>query len=159
MNDLFSSDNLDIIYYDLSKKWKFYNRKKSETTTIGLCYQGFAEFFLTYSQLNFNEKSLELSLKSMISHCKQSLRPPENLLNTNAINLNNTLVINDEKRAAAEANESSINTDRISSPPSSNFISSSFNLKKVSSSASSINAEFRCESKRKTKKSLFPIFF
>ncbi len=67
MNDLFSSDNLDIIYYDLSKKWEFYNRKKSET--IGLCYQGFAEFFLTYSQLNFNEKSLELSLKSMISHC------------------------------------------------------------------------------------------
>ena len=72
VNNVFSSDNLDIIFYDLNKRWEIYNRKKSEN--IGICYQGFVEFFLTYSQLNFNEKSLEQSIKLMISHCRLNLK-------------------------------------------------------------------------------------
>lgn len=98
VNDKFSADNLDIIFFDLNKKWELYNRKKNDFTgkerilvglgfdlsdeiqevfwhfLEGLCYQGFVEFFMTLARMNFNESTMEQSLKSMIYYCKFFLK-------------------------------------------------------------------------------------
>lgn len=100
-----------------------YNRKKSEN--IGICYQGFVEFFLTYSQLNFNEKSLEQSIKSMISHCRLNL-----------------------KKDAIET------TDQQSIEQEMNSRFSNF-----TATTSGLLCKTTLLEKKKSKKSLFPIFF
>ncbi|CAF0831238.1 unnamed protein product [Brachionus calyciflorus] len=75
-NRQLSSDNLDIIFYDLSKKWDMYNTKKrfydeEQNPIIGLCYQGFVECFIKLSRLIFtNEQTLEQCVRSFISYCK-----------------------------------------------------------------------------------------
>ena len=76
VNENTTSDNLDIIFFDLSKKWELYNRKKN-VENIGLCYQAFVQFFLTFSQLNFDERNIELNLKLMINYCKFNLKKSE----------------------------------------------------------------------------------
>ena len=123
VNNVFSSDNLDIIFYDLNKRWQIYNRKKSEN--IGICYQGFVEFFLTYSQLNFNEKSLEQSIKLMISHCRLNL-----------------------KKDVIETTDQQSNEQEMNSRFSNFTATTSGLLMKTS-----------LLEKKKSKKSLFPIFF
>lgn len=130
VNNVFSSDNLDIIFYDLNKRWQIYNRKKSEN--IGICYQGFVEFFLTYSQLNFNEKSLEQSIKSMISHCRLNLK--KDFININEDYLDTT---------DQQSNEQEMNS-RFS-----NF----------TATTSGLLCKTPLLEKKKSKKSLFPIFF
>ncbi len=54
-----------------------YNRRyKSNDTTAGLCFQAFIQFFLTFSQLNYDEKDHELNLTFMIKSCQTNMRPP-----------------------------------------------------------------------------------
>lgn len=66
---------MDIIFFDLNKKWELYNRKKLEASSpLGLCYQGFVEFFMTVSRLIFNESSMEQNVKSMVYYCKFFLK-------------------------------------------------------------------------------------
>lgn len=142
VNDKFSSDNLDIIFYDLSKKWEFYNRKKSGEH-IGLCYHGYLEFFLTYSQLNFNEKNLELNAKSLLTHCKINQKPIEQQI----VKITDDIYEPTEKLTIEQEIKSRISSSRCGDSLSKN------------GSASSISSISRSEMKRKSKKSLFPIFF
>ncbi len=75
MNENTTSDNLDIIFFDLSKKWQMYNRRH-KSADVGLCFQAFVQFFLTFSQLNYNENRLEQNLTLMIRSCQLNMRPP-----------------------------------------------------------------------------------
>lgn len=73
-------DNLDIIFFDLSKRWELYNRRKvnpENSEEADLCYQAFVQFFLTFSQLNFSEENLEKNLRLMISHCQLGMKSVE----------------------------------------------------------------------------------
>lgn len=73
-------DNLDIIFFDLSKRWELYNRRKinnENNVAPDLCYQAFVQFFLTFSQLNFSDDNLEKNLRLMINHCQLGMKPVE----------------------------------------------------------------------------------
>ncbi|RNA15188.1 tubulin polyglutamylase TTLL11 isoform X1 [Brachionus plicatilis] len=81
-----TSDNLDIIFFELSKKWDMYNTKKrvnelSQNAFTGLCYQGFVECFTKLSRMIFNESTLEQCVKSLVYYSKFFL--PELLQGTN----------------------------------------------------------------------------
>jgi hypothetical protein len=65
---------LDIIFFDLSKRWKLYNRFTKASETPDLCYQAFVQFFLTFSQLNFSEENPEKNLRLMIGHCQLGIK-------------------------------------------------------------------------------------
>lgn len=66
---------MDIIFFELSKKWDLYNTKKrfydsNQNPINGLCYQGFVECFTKLSRMIFNEPTLEQCLKSFVYYCK-----------------------------------------------------------------------------------------
>lgn len=148
-NDLFSADNLDIIFYDLSRKWELYNRRfRSEQ--IGMCFQGFVEFILTYAQLNYNEKNLELNLKQLIQHCRLNLK----LSKEEQEKLNEA-----EEKNQSENNSQSIEEEinsRLSCFEMPSLLLNN-NSTTVTGAAAKTNASNNL--KGKTKKSLFPLFF
>jgi hypothetical protein len=64
---------MDILFFNLTKKWETYNRKKGGESTAGLCYQGFVDGLTKLSQLIFSESTIEQSIKSMVYFCKYFL--------------------------------------------------------------------------------------
>jgi hypothetical protein len=141
----------------------------------GLCYQGFVECFTTLARLNFDESTYLQSLKTMIYYCKYFLQddlPRANIINscTNFYSL--------------ELNETNGNgSGSILKPITKNLIyqitrveelkakSSKMlilmrqqqhkytTVKLISSSTSSITTNHQIIDGKKTKKTIFPIFF
>ena len=123
-----------------------------------MCYQAFVEFFTSYSQLNFAHSSLEVCVKSLISHCKTNLKL-EKTKDNNAeefVPSEISVDFNPIKSVLA------INQDDAKIKSNSNVsVYESLELPQVAQGdlGSSLTSDYLKRVLKKHKKTLFPIFF